>query len=514
MPDLKVNPNALTKEEFALFQPIILQESGIYFNIDQKDSLSFSLVERMEKAGKRSFADYYSFLTSGLEGRREIFNLLDLITVGETDFFRTPAHFDVLREFILPEIARRKFARLNKLSKQNEAGHIEPVIKIWSAGCSTGEEPYTIAINALETIPQAAYGAVSVFTTDVNRERLEKARLGLYSKKAVRNLGPEILEKYFIPAGDKYEVSPSLRMMVKFARHNLSKDEFDLGDMQDLDIIFCRNVLIYFDLANTKKIIDNFYNCLNDEGYLFIGPAESLWQISNKFRAVEFPHVFIHRKQIGAAIETEKPFINIPELDLESVLHVAEELPEIAEPALRQEEPEKKPALDAHLADFEEGVRLFKEKKYDRALTVFDKIISEDREFTQAYFAKATILSNQAEYAKAVAELKRIIKVDNLFIEAYYLMGVLFNRLGDLDKAIEGFQKVIYINPAMALAYFNLGNIFYCQKRFKKAEREFRNASEILAKRPKDEVVVFSEDVTTGVLLAACKKNIETVKPK
>ena len=514
MAELNTKPNTLSNEEFILFQQLILEESGIHFSLDQKYSLSLNLAERMHKVEMSFFKEYYNLLTSGFEGKKELSNLLDLITIGETEFFRTPAHFDVLREFILTEIARRKFARLNNFPKEPlVVGFNDPVIKIWSAGCSTGEEPYSIAISVLETIAQAVNGAVSIFTTDVNRARLEKARLGLYSKKAVRNLGPQILEKYFVQSGDKYEVGPGLRNMVKFTRHNLAKDKFDSADLQGLDIIFCRNVLIYFDLTATKKIIDNFYNCLDDDGCLFIGPAESLWQISNKFRAVEFPHVFVYKKQLGEATEVERPFINIPEFNLEAVLPELEIPLEARGSSFVNEEREKgKAALDAYEAAYEEGNRLFKEKEYARAVVAFDKLIAENPKFIQAYFAKATILSNQAEYAKAIAELKKIIHVDNLFIEAYYLMGVLFNKLGDLDKATEGFQKVIYIEPKVVLAYFNMGNIFYCQRKFKKAEREFKNAITILNKRPKDEVVNFSEDITVEVLLAACKKNIETVR--
>lgn len=514
MAELNAKPQRLNNQEFILFQQLILQESGISFSPDQKDSLSLSLAERMHQVTLCSFGDYYNLLTSGFEGKKELFNLLDLITIGETEFFRTPAHFDVLQEFILTEIRQRKFARLNNFFTEPQGAEVnQAVIKLWSAGCSTGEEPYSIAISVLETVPQALGGAVSIFATDLNRERLEKARLGLYSKKAVRNLGPRILQKYFLPSGDKYEVGQTLRNMVKFSRHNLASDKFDSADLQGLDIIFCRNVLIYFDLTTTKKITDNFYNCLDDDGCLFIGPAESLWQISSKFRAVEFPHVFVYKKQLGEAAEAERPFINIPELNLEAVLSELEAPRQAEEPSfVKEEKGKEKAAVDVCEAAYEEGNRLFKEKEYALAIEVFDKIIAENPEFIQAYFAKATILANQAEYAEAISELNKIIQVDNLFIEAYYLIGVLFNKLGDLDKAREGFQKVIYIDPAVVLAYFNMGNIFYCQRKFKKAEREFKNAINILNKRPKDEVVNFSEDITAEVLLAACKKNIETVR--
>ncbi|PIQ89341.1 MAG: hypothetical protein COV72_03580 [Candidatus Omnitrophica bacterium CG11_big_fil_rev_8_21_14_0_20_42_13] len=512
------NENILAQDEFELFRDLILAESGICFSDEQKSLLSFSIYERMQKNRISSFKQYYNFLTSFSSGRAELLALLDTVTIGETDFFRTLAHFDVLGGYVLPEIIKRKFNFLNKdLKNLEDAASI--MLKIWSAGCSTGEEPYSLAIKLLEVFPDANYHNTAILATDVNRERIDKARFGRYGRRAIRNLSPEILEKYFTVNGNEYEIADRVKSLVRFTRHNLATDDFNLDYMRDVDIIFCRNVLIYFNLDNTKRIIDNFYNCLNDQGYLFIGPAESLWQISDKFKPIEFPHAFIYTKTMDYQAEAEKPFISIPELDLADI-KLTEEPP--SEESFRQmeenialkEEREKKVSREASEVLYQEGIRLFNIKEHEKALELFDKVITNDPAFIKAYFAKATILANQGKYQEAVAELKRIIKIDNLFIEAYYLMGVLSDRLGDLGDAIEQFKKVIYISPEVVLAYFNLANIFYCQKKFKKAEREFRNAINMLEKKSKDEIVVFSEDVTVDVLLAACKKNIETVKQR
>lgn len=510
--NLESKLNILSKEDFKLFQQLILQEIGIYFRDDQRKSLSLSLSERIQENKIHSFRDYYNLLGCYPEGRVELSNLLDLITIGETYFLRSPAHFDVLRKFILPEIMQNKSDFLNKSLSSGIFSSGESLIKIWSAGCSTGEEAYSIAISLLEAIPEAFHGAVSIYASDVNRQRLDAARAGLYNKRAVRNLDPQTLDKYFIKTGDSYELSDTVKRMVRFRQHNLAKDGFDLEYIKDLDIIFCRNVLIYFDLSITRRIIDNFYNCLNNEGYLFIGPAESLWQISDKFRPVEFPHIFVYKKQLAPVPAIDKPLITVPELNLESIEFKEEEskapFSEMAEEAVKREEISRQ----ACEVDYREGIKLFNQKQYDMALNAFDELIKCNPKFTRAYFAKATILSNQGRYKDAMEELKKIIEIDNLFIEAYYLMGVLLNRLGDLDKAKEEFKKVIYIDPEIVLAHFNLGNIFYCQKKFKSAEREFKNTLNILEHSPKEEIVAFSEDITVELLLISCKKNIEMVR--
>lgn len=510
--------NILSDEEFYLFRNLILKESGIFFNIDQKDALSMNLDERRQETNQKSHRDYYIFLSEGASAQKELAALLDSITIGETDFFRTSAHFEVFRKIVLPEIVARKIGSFSGAAYRPN----EPVIRIWSAGCSTGEEPYSLAMSVMEEIPGLVeQGAVSIIASDVNRERIAKAKQGIYKERAIKNLSPDFLYKYFTPTGHdargnaNYEINYAVKKLVKFFNHNLAKDSTNLDYMTDMDVIFCRNVLIYFDLPSTKKIIDSFCSSLNDDGYLFIGPAESLWQISDKFRPVEFPHVFVYKKQFLSVKEEEKTFINIPEIDLGEISFIQEEPSAELSAAMAEAAPkEEEKAVGVLEEIYQKGISLFKEKEYNKALDIFDEIIRGNPKFIQAYFAKATLLSNQGKYNEAIFELNKIIKVDNLFIEAYYLMGVLFDRLGDLNKAAEVFQKVIYINPEVVLAYFNLGNIFSYQKKFKKAQREFKNAIDILSKRPSDETVAFSEDVTTDVLLAACKKNIEAVRVK
>jgi len=504
----------LGNDSFKLFRQLILDESGIYFSHDQKDSLVMSLTERLLKGSFSSFDEYYNFIVSHPRGRAELRLLLELITIGETEFFRTPAQLDVFSEFILPEIIRRKRNILNRVSANNFLGLDSAVIKIWSAGCSTGEEPYSLAIKILEIMPEADYHTVSILATDVNCERLSRAKLGLYKGRSLRNLGQAILDKYFIQRGDKYELSDEVKRLVRFTEHNLVKDAINIEYMKGVDVIFCRNVLIYFGLEATKRVIDKFHESLNDQGSLFIGPAESLWQISTKFKSVEFPHVFVYKKQLVDVplYKTEKPFINIPELDLDSISTDEKEalISDIEEIAAQKE----KFSLEAIKARYQEGIELFNRKEHGKALAVFNGVIDSDPNFLKAYFAKATILSNQGKYKEATAELKKIIKIDNLFIEAYYLMGVLSNKLEDFNRAIEEFKKVVYIDPEIVLAHFNQANIFYCQGKHAQAKREFRNTINILERKPKDEIITFSEGVTTEVLLAACKKNIETVRQK
>jgi chemotaxis protein methyltransferase CheR len=389
-------------------------------------------------------------------------------------------------------------------------------IRIWSAGCSRGAEPYSIAIAIMETFPFYKDWNISILGTDINKDVLISAKEAVYSERDVSHLPEGYLDKYFQTRGTSYVLKESVKKLVRFEYHNLAKGSFEQDNMQNLDMIFCRNVIIYFDTQTIRRVIDNFYNCLGLNGYLFLGPAETLWQMpNNKFATVELPNVFLYRKQAHAVKQDDaRPFISIPDIRLEQSLPVKKTSDTIQEskPAVRiskVSEPKLKKDIEPL---YNEAIGLFNEKNYQQALELFDKIISQDKNCTCACFAKATILANQAKYDEAIKELKKIIEMDNLHCEAYYLLGVLSYKAGDLKEAETQFKKVIYIDPEIVLAYFNLGDIYLRQKKLKNAAREFNNAVRLLETMAKDEQVRFCEDITAELLLMACKNNLAKIE--
>lgn len=517
----------LSDNDFSLFQQLLVEESGLYFDKERSDSLHLALWERLQKRKYDSYQEYYNLLKFHTEGRLEIRELLDLITIGETYFFRNLPQFDALIKFVLPEIIQKKMYSADKS------------IRIWSAGCSKGDEAYSIAIAIMEVLPSYENWNISILGTDVNRDALISAKEAIYNKKDVGHLPTEYLTRYFEKRGTNYILKDSVRRLARFKYHNLAKDPFTLEGMENLDIVFCRNVTIYFDFNTTKRVIESFYNNIVRDGYLFIGHAETLWQITNKFETIEFPQTFLYKKVLyPVEVVDLKPFIGVPEITLEKLTPIEEELDE--EVFTKKIEPEeienkaeetakavkevKKPSeeikkrsetkVDNIETMYQEGAKLFAGKEYDEAIVLFDKIITQDKNYIRAYFAKATILANQAKYKDAVNLLEKIIETDNLYIEAYYLLGVLSYKTGDFKEAEEQFKKVIYIDSNIILAYFNLGNIYLYQRRFAMASREFNNAIKLLEKHPKDEEIKFCEDFTVEFLLRACNNNLEEISPK
>jgi chemotaxis protein methyltransferase CheR len=207
----------------------------------------------------------------------ELISLLNEITIGETCFFRSQPQLDALQQVVLPKILEAK-AKL-------------PIrrLRIWSAGCSTGEEPYTLSMVLLEEAQRRLKDwTIEILATDLNERSLAHAKNALYGKYSTRHLSQYYQQRYFTPAGDQLQLQPPVRNIVNFSRLNLS-DDARMTFMKSLDAIFCCNVLIYFDLASKRRVIQHFYNNLLPHGYLFLGHSESLYGVNDDFRLVHLP---------------------------------------------------------------------------------------------------------------------------------------------------------------------------------------------------------------------------------
>ncbi len=506
----------LSENDFDFFQQLLVEESGLYFDKDRSDSLRHALWERLQNRKYDSYQEYFHFLKYHPEGLTEIREIIDLITIGETYFFRNRPQFDALMKRVLPEIIERKMYSVDKS------------IRVWSAGCSKGDEPYSIAIAIMEVLPSYENWDISILGTDVNRNALVCAKNAVYNKKDIGHLPQGYLDKYFEKRGSKYILNQNVKKLVRFEDYNLARAPFNMEQMKNLDILFCRNVTIYFNLQTTKRVIENFYNCLKQDGYLFLGHSETLWQITNKFETVEFPQTFIYRKAINdVEEEAMRPFVGVPKIKLDDFAPVEKTFSEEyiffeeAEPAEEKietfeitEETEIPPEPEKQESVYREASKLFTEKKYEQALSLFDQIIAQDKNHIRAYFAKANILANQAKYEEAINTLTKIIEVDNLYVEAYYLLGVLLYKEGNYEEAERQFRRAIYVDPSIVLAYFNLGNIYLYLGKYDKASKEFNNTIKLLEGRPVEEQVKFCEDFTVEFLLRACKNNLEEIPEK
>ncbi|MBZ5550363.1 MAG: protein-glutamate O-methyltransferase CheR [Acidobacteriia bacterium] len=256
---------------------LVYRAAGIFHPDTRLCLLADRCGRRMKELQVRTLGDYLERLTQPGADRDEMVKLLNEVTIGETCFFRNQPQLDALKSIVWPRI----IAAVSTTASRK--------LRIWSAGCSTGEEPYTLAIMLLEASPALFKGwTFDIQATDLNERSLEHAQAAIYGDYSTRNLTPYIRQKYFIPVDDRLQVNPAVRKLVTFSRVNLL-DNTRMSLLKDMDLIFCANVLIYFDLNSKRTVIRHFFNNLLSNGYFFLGHSESLYGVCDQFKLVHFP---------------------------------------------------------------------------------------------------------------------------------------------------------------------------------------------------------------------------------
>jgi len=264
----------ISDTEFELLRSLVKELTGINLSDHKKMLVVSRLSKRLRTLGLTSFAGYYRYITEGSKGRDEIDHLINRMTTNKTDFYRESHHFDFMQKTALPQIYEEG-RRQGKLK-----------VRVWSAGCSSGEEPYTIAITLKEFFKSKPGWNVKLLATDLDTEMLDKSKAGIYKDQIVSPIPNEYLRTYFKKGVGENEglfmAKGALKDMVVFRRHNLVYDS--LPTKRRFDIIFCRNAIIYFDEETKIKVINQFYNALKEGGYLFLGHSESPVGCETKFK--------------------------------------------------------------------------------------------------------------------------------------------------------------------------------------------------------------------------------------
>ena len=268
----------LRPETFKRLRNIIYEESGIFIPDTKKYLVEKKVAPRVEARGLSGFDEYLQVLESG-GNAEEMGRLFDAITTNETSFFREPEHFAVLAEHVLPDLVRG-------------GGGVKSV-SLWSSACSTGEEPYTMAIVLNEKVPALR---ASIYASDISNRTLESARRAVYNSYSLRNTPAYYMTKYFKNGGEAWELNQEIKNAVRFMNINLADDRKQKFFPGMMDVIFCRNVLIYFDMQSKRKAVARLYDSLKPGGYLFIGKSESLHDITRAFKPVIFDNTLVYKR--------------------------------------------------------------------------------------------------------------------------------------------------------------------------------------------------------------------------
>ena len=261
---------------FGQIRDFIYEKCGIYVPDGKKYLIEKKIGARVQARNLGSFEDYLALARSP-QNADELPKLFDAVTTNETYFCREPQQFDALLDSVIPAILYKRASK---------------DLRIWSAACSSGEEPYTISLLMAE---KKSHLRLEILASDISEEVLATARKGVYGSYATRNIPPPMLQKYFKEGGWALELSPAIRSPVKFMNINLIDDK-KIRTIRDVDVVFCRNVLIYFDEKAKQKVVANLYDTLRPGGYLFIGSSESLHNITRAFKPVTFNKVVVYQK--------------------------------------------------------------------------------------------------------------------------------------------------------------------------------------------------------------------------
>jgi chemotaxis protein methyltransferase CheR len=480
------------------------------FSEDKRRILGRGLAGVIEATDCSSLEAFYALLLSSSVTNRVWDQLVSALTVGETYFFRNSGHFDALARHILPEIMvqRERFGRR---------------IRIWSAGCATGEEPYSVAILLKELIPDLESWKISILATDINRDALRKAQEGLYGTWSFRSVEKRIQDAYFHLSGDKqFAIADTIKRMVTFDYLNLVGDPYPalVNDTNAMDVILCRNVTIYFKLEVTQKVLDNFYNCLTEGGWLIPGAAEPNLVSYREFDPKNFPGAVVYQKRAQAAPEVRPTHTFLPQTPTFMALSPVVEArpPEPPQAATVQME---KRALSPQSSDgdlskelpplpdaYQMALELLQAGEADAALVKLQEKLDQDADFVPAYYTVGKVYANKGYLEQAQHWCEKAIQKDKLHPEPYYTLSMIYQQHGVLDMAVDTLKKAIYLDREFVLAHYNLAQLYLHQGEKASARKSLGNVQRLLEGKPRDEPVPEGDGLVVGRLLELVEEQL------
>jgi chemotaxis protein methyltransferase CheR len=441
-----MNRVMLSDPEFAAVASLLHDAAGLSFDDSRRDSLGFSIAERMNATQIVDVASYLAML-AGPDGGNERQALLDEVTIPETHFFRNPPQIRALRKYVLPELLRQAAAGKK--------------LRVWSAGCSTGEEAFTIAILIRELLPRSVDWDIKVLATDVSQRALSAGRAAQYAERSFVMTDPLDRSRWFVmdTTTGSWVVRDEVRELVEFRHHNLVNDP-PPNDEGQVDLILCRNVTIYFDRETTRRLMKRLHSRLRDGGYLFLGHAETLWQISDDFTLVSLGDAFVYRR-LDEVPDSEARRRVLPDrrtedeprptradrrrndtdrrdrpvdpLEIPKLPRLVTPAMPVVAPALPARVPPTRDPLDAVRTAIAEG-------RYDEAADVAAEVVAATPLWAQAHYLQGVALTNLGRDADALVVLRKTVYLDPEHGFAHFLLGGALERTGEPVAASRSYR--------------------------------------------------------------------------
>lgn len=465
----------IPQSSIELFRKFINESSG--FNLTKKNdsTIKVSILERLEEKKFENELQYYRYLKFHPLRDEEFKELITLITINETAFFRSAPHFLALREFVVPEIVKAK-------------GN-EKIINVWSAGCSTGEEAYSLAITLKEFSKLPPGWKINILATDIDKAALDKAAAGKYSARSLRLVSSGDLVRFFKKIDNNdYEICKEIKDMVKFEYFNLAKFPYPLPSSGSWDLIFCRNVIIYFDNITKAKVLSRFYNSLNYGGFLFLGFSETIRNLNDDFTMLSLADCYLYRKDLKTC--KKKMEVKVIEEEKEDLNLAGAGCSEL----------------------YNKALEYFYKENFKEAYGLCEQALKIKPDYKEAIFLKGRVLSDMGKLEEAVGAFAAYLEKDELSAPAYFFLGVIYQKLDMEEAALEAFKKSIYVDKDFAISSYKLAEAYEKMGDFKKALREYEYAVDSFKKNPEDEPLELAGGIKSQIFIQSCFKKIEELR--
>ncbi|WP_371374141.1 CheR family methyltransferase [Sporomusa aerivorans] len=472
----------MTKLELEELDLFISRRFGLEFRHQRLDLLKDAVQRRIALSQALTVRQYLNFLQQREE---EVLLLINLLTVHETYFFREPTQLEVMAGQVIPQLLKNAGAK--------------PLLRLLSAGCSTGEEAYSMAIAALKIPGAGSEWDFEVIGMDVDKAAVDKAQAGIYGSYSFRSCPEDVRDNYFQPVTkDRFAIKPFVKAKVRFEHLNLFEPVYPEW-LRSMNIVFYRNVSIYFSQEQRQEVFRRLAGLLTAGGCLFLSCTETLYHNNNLMSLVKSGDTFYYRKQdrffraspdTGPEITAVKPrSLNVQP----SAIRHSPAKAAVKKRTLPSEPSKMQLRLPAdklmpgggNKADicrqlFADALELVNGKNYDEAIVFLDRILARDSFYVRAHTLKANILLNRQNAAAAIEACQAALVIDALCLEAYLLLGMAARLTGMTDEAIHRFKEAVYVSPECWLAHFFLAEMYQMREENAFAKREYEVAMRLL----------------------------------
>lgn len=469
------------------FSAFVEKRLGLHFPEGRTRELERGIRFAARELGYEDAGSCVRWLLSSPISMSQIETLASHLTIGETYFFRDKGSFDALSEHVLPNLIRVRKGKEQRL-------------RIWSAGCSSGEEAYSIAMSLDRIVPDPEDWHITILATDINLQRLERAAKGVYRDWSFRGTPDWVKERYFVKTTDGFQISPNIKRMVTFCYHNLMDDPYPtlIGNTGALDIIFCRNVLMYFSRERAKEAIGRLNRCLVNDGWFIVSPVEASHVIGGELKGVKFPAATLYRK-VAAGSEPEKSGSGEPAPGIDLKKRQTAQPPlrsdpagtsKVALPEIDDRDPSPAPPLPT--------APVRKEASPPPSVPAAHDVAS--------LASQAKAVADEGRLSEALEMCERALRADKLSASLQYLKATILTEIGSISEAAASLKRAIYIDQGFVLAHFALGHLMHRQERYREAERYFENARSLLKSCGHEDILPESEGLSAVRLLEIIEK--------